>query len=62
MRLIRQLNIGEWNTLESIKKGLQNFVAKSLADKGRPTNPIHSINVPSVTSVDEVLFKTKDKL
>ena len=62
MRLTRKLNISEWNTLEAIKKSLQNFVAKSLADKGRPVNPIHSINVPSVTSVDEVIFKTKDKL
>ena len=63
MRLTRQISFEEWSTLEKIKKDLQKVVAKSLADKGKPVNPIYSIGVPGTNTIEETIFKkTKTKL
>ena len=62
MRLLRQMSFEEWTTLEKIKRDLQKVVAKSLSDKGKPVNPIYSIGVPAVNTIEETIFKTKTKL
>ena len=62
MRLVRQLNISEWMTMERIKNDLKRFVSKSLGDKGKPNDAVNTIQVPSTSTLEQVLFKPKDKL
>lgn len=48
--------------MERIKNDLKRFVSKSLGDKGKPNDAVNTIQVPSTSTLEEVLFKPKDKL
>ena len=62
MKLTRTLSLKEFETLNTIKEKFKSFVAKSLHKKGKSTHPMNIVNVPGTQTVDEVIFKTKDKL
>jgi hypothetical protein len=62
MKLTRKISFQEWNTLEKIKKDIQRFVAKSLTKKGRPVDPINQVTVNTTQTIEQLLFKTKNKL
>tara|TARA_Y100000592_G_C5451878_1_gene309203 strand:- start:1566 stop:1754 length:189 start_codon:yes stop_codon:yes gene_type:complete len=62
MKLTRQFNFSEWATLDQIKKDLQRYVAKKLAAKKQPVDITNQIGVNTTQTIEQVLFKTKDKL
>ena len=62
MKLIRKLSLEEFKTLDNIKEQFKAFVAGKLSKQGKPTHHMNVIDVPGVSSVDDVIYKKKDKL
>ena len=49
-------------TLDNIKESFKAFVSKSLSKQGKPTHHMNIIDVPGVSSLEETIYKVKDKL
>ena len=62
MKLTRKISLEEFKTLANIKEKFKSFVSRSLDKKGKATHHMNIIDVPGVSTVEDVIYKKKDKL